>query len=165
MFDVVLYQPEIPPNTGNLIRLCANTGCRLHLIKPLGFRLSDRTARRARLDYGRIENVTQHRDWHSCESHFASRPIYAFTTRAERLYADAAYRSDDVLLFGPETRGLPDEVLHSIPEERRLLLPMRPGSRSVNLANAVAVVVYEAWRQQGFAGAGRGGPGRPREAS
>ena len=152
MFDVVLYQPEIPANTGNLIRLCANTGCRLHLVKPLGFSLSDRALRRAGLDYSMVADISQHHDWNACVQYFVDRRFFAYTTRAARLYAEPAYRPDDVLVFGPETRGLPDEALRSIAGDRWLRLPMRPGNRSANLANAVAVVVYEAWRQLGFTG-------------
>ena len=152
MFDVVLYQPEIPPNTGNLIRLCANTGCRLHLVKPLGFSLSDRALRRAGLDYATLASVCQYRDWNACLENFTGRRLFAYTTRSIRLYTEPEYHVGDVLVFGPETRGLPQDVLQPLGEDRRLRLPMRPGSRSANLANAVAVVVYEAWRQQGFAG-------------
>ena len=152
MFDVVLYQPEIPPNTGNLIRLCANTGCRLHLVKPLGFSLSDRALRRAGLDYEMLANIRQHGDWNACLETFPGRRLFAYTTRSKRLYTEPRYYSSDVLVFGPETRGLPQDVLQPLGEDRRLRLPMTPGSRSINLANAVAVVVYEAWRQQGFAG-------------
>lgn len=152
MFDVVLYQPEIPPNTGNLIRLCAITGCCLHLVKPLGFKLSDRALRRAGLDYAMLAGIKEHRDWSACLENFAGRRLFAYTTRSVRLYTEPEYRAGDVLVFGPETRGLPQDVLQPLGEDRRLRLPMRPGSRSANLANAVAVVVYEAWRQQGFAG-------------
>ena len=152
MFDVVLYQPEIPPNTGNLIRLCANTGCRLHLVKPLGFSLSDRALRRAWLDYATLASICQYCDWNACLENFAGRRLFAYTTRSMRLYTEPEYHAGDVLVFGPETRGLPQDVLQPLGEDRRLRLPMRPGSRSANLANAVAVVVYEAWRQQGFAG-------------
>ena len=152
MFEVVLYQPEIPANTGNLIRLCANTGCRLHLVKPLGFSLSDRALRRAGLDYEMVADISQHHDWNRCAQHFAERRIFAYTTGAVRLYTEPAYAPGDVLVFGAETRGLPEEVFRTIAEQRRLRLPMRPGNRSVNLANAVAVVVYEAWRQRGFVG-------------
>ena len=150
MFDIVLFEPEIPPNTGNIIRLAANTGCRLHLVKPLGFRLSDRALKRAGLDYREIASVTQHRDWQACVRHFDGRRIYALSTRAARTYAEAAFAADDVFVFGPETRGLPQGILAGFSEPMRLRLPMCPGSRSLNLANAVAVVVYEAWRQQGF---------------
>ena len=152
MFDIVLFEPEIPPNTGNIIRLAANTGCRLHLVQPLGFRLSDRALKRAGLDYGEIASVTRHRDWRACVLHFNGRRIYALSTGGTRAYSEAAFAPDDVFLFGPETRGLPPEIMAGIPEAMRLRLPMRPESRSLNLANAVAVVVYEAWRQQGFKG-------------
>ena len=150
MFDIVLFEPEIPPNTGNIIRLAANTGCRLHLVKPLGFRMSDRALKRAGLDYGEIASVTQHRDWQACLLHFDGRRMYAVSTKATRNYADTAFAPDDVFVFGPETRGLPQEILAGFSEAMRLRLPMRRASRSLNLSNAVAVVVYEAWRQQGF---------------
>lgn len=153
MFDIVLYQPEIPPNTGNVIRLAANSGCGLHLVKPLGFRLSDRALRRAGLDYSEIARLVQHRDWAACRQFFAGRRMLAFSTRASRIYAKLAYRARDVLVFGPETRGLPQEVLEEFPPELRLRVPMVPGNRSLNLCNSIAVVLYEAWRQQGFAGA------------
>ena len=152
MFDVVLYQPEIPPNTGNIIRLCSNTGCRLHLVKPLGFRLNERAARRAGLDYGDADSATVHEDWAACKAHFSGRRLFAVTTRASQSYASHTYAADDVFVFGPETRGLPVEVLEEFPAERRLRLPMREGSRSLNLSNAVAVMVYEAWRQINFEG-------------
>jgi tRNA (cytidine/uridine-2'-O-)-methyltransferase len=154
MFDVVLYQPEIPPNTGNVLRLCANTGCRLHLIRPLGFLLTDRALRRAGLDYAGIEEVIIHPRWNAAESYFAGRRMLAFTTRALASYADARYAASDVLVFGPETRGLPETVLRAIGEAGCMRVPMRPGSRSLNLANAVAIVMYEAWRQLQFAGSG-----------
>jgi len=150
MFHIVLYQPEIPPNTGNIIRLAANTGCRLHLVKPLGFRTGERTLRRAGLDYGVLAQVEQHLTWEQCLQQLAGRRLFALTTRASRLYASCAFEPEDAFVFGPETRGLPAEVLENFAEERRLRLPMRPGNRSVNLSNAVAVVVYEAWRQQRF---------------
>lgn len=153
MFDVVLYEPEIPPNTGNLIRLSANTNTRLHLIKPLGFSLSDRALRRSGLDYDAIASVTLHEDWIACKRHFGERRFFALTTRASRCYADVCFERDDVLVFGPETRGLPADVLEAFTPAQRLRLPMAPGNRSINLANAVAVVVYEAWRQTGFSGA------------
>jgi len=154
MFDIVLVEPEIPPNTGNIIRLAANTGCRLHLVKPLGFRLSDRALKRAGLDYGELASVTQHCDWQACANHFRDRRMVAFSTRASRLYTNAAFKPSDVLVFGPESRGLPQTIIDGIPEYLQLRLPMREGSRSLNLANAVAVVAYEAWRQQRFAGGG-----------
>jgi tRNA (cytidine/uridine-2'-O-)-methyltransferase len=153
MFDVVLYEPEIPPNTGNVLRLCANAGCRLHLVRPLGFRLDDRALRRAGLDYAQVRSAIVHDGWAAARAHFAGRRIFAFTSRAHRLYSEARFQRDDVLLFGPETRGLPAPVLDEFPAERRLLVPMRPGMRSINLSNVVALAVYEAWRQAGFTGA------------
>lgn len=152
MFHIVLFQPEIPQNAGNVIRLCANTGCRLHLIRPLGFRMDQRELRRAGLDYHEHADVAVH---DALAAVTATRPdrVFAFTTQGTRGHHEAAFEPDDVLVFGPETRGLPDDVLSSLPAERRLRIPMRPGSRSLNLANAAAIAVYEAWRQQGFAGA------------
>ncbi len=151
MFHVVLYQPEIPPNTGNVIRLCANTGATLHLIHPLGFQLQDAKLRRAGLDYREWARVREHVSWEAYRE--AERPttVYAFSTRGTRSYSEVAYRPGDTLLFGPETRGLPDDLLAAIGREHVLRLPMVPGSRSLNLSNAVAVVVYEAWRQAAFA--------------
>jgi tRNA (cytidine/uridine-2'-O-)-methyltransferase len=153
VFDVVLFQPEIPPNTGNVLRLCANTGCRLHLVKPLGFLLTDRALARAGLDYDDVRSAVIHDDWDAVLARLAGRRFFAFSTRAAASYADAGFAADDVLVFGPETRGLPDAILEAIAPARCLRLPMVAGSRSVNLSNAVAVVVYEAWRQLGFAGA------------
>jgi tRNA (cytidine/uridine-2'-O-)-methyltransferase len=150
MFDIALYQPEIPPNTGNIIRLAANTGCRLHLIEPLGFRLNDRQLKRAGLDYADMARVVLHQGWAEFRAALAGRRLYAFSTRATRLYTEAEYNSGDLLLFGPETRGLPESILESVPDVCRLRLPMQPGSRSMNLSNACAVVVYEAWRRIGF---------------
>jgi len=152
MFDIVLYEPEIPPNTGNILRLAANTGCRLHLVQPLGFRLSDRALKRSGLDYGDIEHVVVHDDWTACTAHFAGRRLYAVTTRGERAHAECRFEKGDVFVFGPETRGLPTDVLDGFPAAQRLRIPMVEGSRSLNLSNAVAVVVYEAWRQAEFAG-------------
>ncbi len=152
MFDIVLYQPEIPPNTGNLIRLAANSGCRLHLVRPLGFDLSDKRVARAGLDYHDMASVTEHADWQAARHALADRRWFAFTTRATRLYADARFQPGDVLLFGRETSGLPDAIHAEFADDQRLRLPMRPGSRSMNLANSVSVVVFEAWRQNGFAG-------------
>ena len=155
MFDVVLFEPEIPPNTGNIIRLCANTGCRLHLVKPLGFRLSERAARRAGLDYGDADSATVHDDWQACMDHLgglANRRLFAVTTRASQSHAAVSYRENDVFVFGPETRGLSAAVLEQFPEAQKVRLPMQEGSRSLNLSNAAAVMIYEAWRQLGFAG-------------
>jgi tRNA (cytidine/uridine-2'-O-)-methyltransferase len=154
MFEVVLYQPEIPPNTGNIIRLCANTGVRLHLVKPLGFELEDRQLRRAGLDYHEFAAVRVHEDWQACADHFCRRPMYAVSTKGTQRYDANRYSAGDVFLFGPETRGLPASLLESFPGERRIRLPMLPESRSLNLSNAVGVIVYEAWRQIGFAGCG-----------
>ncbi len=152
MFDIVLYEPEIPPNTGNAIRLAANTGARLHLVKPLGFTLRDRQLQRAGLDYHELASVTVHDDWQACHDFFAGRRMFAVTTRATQRYDAPAYRERDVFVFGPETRGLPSEVLAQFPLQQRIRLPMRATNRSLNLANAVAIVIYEAWRQLRFPG-------------
>ena len=151
MFHVVLFQPEIPPNTCNIIRLCANTGCQLHLIEPLGFDLDDKRLRRAGLDYHEYATLKRHHSLAECITDTASDRILAFTTKASNGYAQMQFRRGDLLLFGPESRGLPADLLAQIPDQQRLRLPMRPESRSLNLSNAVAVVVFEAWRQQGFA--------------
>ena len=152
MFDVVLVEPEIPPNAGNVIRLCANTGARLHLVEPLGFSMDDRQLRRAGLDYHELTTVSVHPSWEDCRDALAGRRMFALSTRGDVPYASLAYRPDDVFVFGAEARGLPDHVLQSFAADRTLRLPMRAGNRSINLSNAVAVVVFEAWRQQGFAG-------------
>jgi tRNA (cytidine/uridine-2'-O-)-methyltransferase len=149
---VVLFQPEIPPNTGNVIRLCANTGTDLHLVEPLGFRWEDRSLKRAGLDYHEFARVFRHHDWDTCKTALAGRRLFAITTRGGRQYTTPAFCADDVFVFGSETSGLPAEVMAEFPEEQRLRLPMRPGQRSLNLSNAVAVTVFEAWRQAGFAG-------------
>ena len=149
---LTLFQPEIPPNTGNLIRLCANTGARLHLIRPMGFELDDRRLRRAGLDYHEWADVSIHDSLERCVDETAPGRVFAFTTRATRQYSDVRFQDDDLLLFGPETRGLPDTVLDLIPNDQRLRIPMIPGSRSMNLANCAAVAVFEAWRQMGFKG-------------
>ena len=160
MFHVVLYQPEIPPNTGNIIRLCANTGCMLHLIEPLGFDLDSASVRRAGLDYAELAIVRCYPSIAACLQRLSGARMFAVETGAHRCYAEARYRPDDALLFGPETRGLPAELLQTLAPERRISVPMRDGNRSLNLGNAVAVVVYEAWRQCGFAGgAGRADAG------
>lgn len=153
MFNIVLVEPEIPPNTGNVIRLCANSGARLHLIQPLGFTLEDRQLRRAGLDYHEWADVRTYADLREFLDKIAPARLLAFSTRALRRYTEMTYREDDALLFGPETRGLPKEILEGVPEAQRLTLPMRPGNRSLNLSNSVAIAVYEAWRQLGFAGA------------
>jgi tRNA (cytidine/uridine-2'-O-)-methyltransferase len=150
LFDIVLYQPEIPPNTGNLIRLAANTGCRLHLLRPLGFQLDDKQLMRAGLDYHDMANVSVHENWPALRQALNGRHWWAYTTKATRLYSEAAFRPGDVFLFGPETRGLPAEVLAEFAPEARLKLPMKEDARSMNLSNAVSVAVYEAWRQNGF---------------
>lgn len=151
MFDVVLVNPEIPPNAGNVIRLCANTGCRLHLVEPLGFSMDDKQLRRAGLDYHEMVNVRVHRDWPECRAALGPRR-YAFTTRASATHAGTAFQAGDALVFGPEAEGLTDAFLAEFAPERRIRIPMIPGNRSLNLSNAVAVAVYEAWRQQGFPG-------------
>jgi tRNA (cytidine/uridine-2'-O-)-methyltransferase len=152
MFEIVLYQPEIPPNTGNIIRLAANTGCRLHLIEPLGFDLDDRQLRRAGLDYHEYANLSVHADWASARAILAGHRLFAMTTKGSARHDSIAYRPGDAFLFGPESRGLPVEILDEFTPEHRLRLPMLPRSRSLNLANSAAVVVYEAWRQAGFEG-------------
>lgn len=152
MFTVVLFEPEIPPNTGNIIRLCANTGCDLHLVKPLGFPLDDAKMRRAGLDYHEFAKLVVHEDFSACMTALAGRRIFTATTKGSQRYDLISYSADDVLLFGPETRGLPPDILAQFPNDRRLRLPMQPESRSMNLSNAVAVMVFEAWRQNGFIG-------------
>ncbi|MGH8116185.1 MAG: tRNA (cytidine(34)-2'-O)-methyltransferase [Rhodanobacteraceae bacterium] len=153
MLHVVLYQPEIPPNTGNVIRLCANAGASLHLIRPLGFTLDNAKMRRAGLDYHEFVNLAVHDDLDACLAALRCPRAFAFTSHAARRYTDAHFADGDALLFGRETTGVPDTVLRAIPESRRLKLPMQPDNRSLNLSNAVAIAVYEAWRQLGFPGA------------
>lgn len=153
MFHVILYEPEIPPNTGNVIRLCANAGAALHLVHPLGFSLDEARLKRAGLDYRALTHVSEHASLADCLAALGAARVHALTTRGRRSVYDTDFEAGDALLFGPETRGLPDEVLASIEPARRLYLPMRPGNRSLNLSNSVAVVVYEAWRRCGFAGA------------
>jgi tRNA (cytidine/uridine-2'-O-)-methyltransferase len=152
MFHVVLYEPEIPANTGNIIRLCANTGTQLHLIKPLGFDLDDKKLRRAGLDYHEWAPLRCYPALDECLMEIGSERVFALTTKGLFCYAEMQYRRGDVLLFGPETRGLPDSVLKKLSEKQRIRLPMAPSSRSLNLSNTAAVVVYEALRQVGFAG-------------
>jgi tRNA (cytidine/uridine-2'-O-)-methyltransferase len=152
MFDIVLVHPEIPPNTGNVIRLAANTGARLHLVEPLGFSMDDRQLKRAGLDYHELAGVRVHSNWASCLDSLSGRRIFALTTRASRNLYEEKFRENDVFVFGCETAGLPEDILQGFKPETRLRLPMHPGNRSLNLSNAVAVVVFEAWRQAGFDG-------------
>jgi tRNA (cytidine/uridine-2'-O-)-methyltransferase len=152
MFDVLLFQPEIPPNTGNVIRLCANTGARLHLIRPLGFTLEDAQLRRAGLDYHEYAKLQVHDSLDDALAAIRPARLFALSTRGRTRFDTPQYGEGDAFLFGPETRGLPEDVLAQVPEAQRLRLPMRPENRSLNLSNAVAVVVFEAWRQHGFAG-------------
>lgn len=149
MFNIILFQPEIPPNTGNIIRLCANTGCKLHLIKPMAFELDDKRMRRAGLDYAEFAEVKLHESLDDCLSEISGK-VWAFTTKATKVHSDAEFKPDDALLFGPETRGLPEQVREDIGPDYCLRLPMLANSRSLNLSNSVAVAVYEAWRQNGF---------------
>ena len=151
MIHVILFEPEIPPNTGNVIRLCANTGATLHLVKPLRFKLDARAVRRAGLDYRALATVQVHADMHACRAALPEARIFAIETQGERLYSDVNYRAGDALLFGPESRGLPAEVLDVLGGEQVLRIPMVGGNRSLNLSNSVALVLYEAWRQLGFA--------------
>ena len=153
MLDVVLVHPEIPPNAGNVIRLAANTGVRLHFVEPLGFALEDRQLRRAGLDYHEYASVEVHASWEALARTMGARRMFAFTTKAKRLFTEVRYARDDVLVFGAETAGLPAGILGLFKDEHRVRLPMQPGSRSLNLSNAVAVAVFEAWRQLGFTGA------------
>ena len=153
-FNVVLFEPEIPPNTGNVIRLCANTGAQLHLVEPLGFDMDDTKLKRAGLDYHDLTRVHIHASLAECLAVCGDGQRFAFTTKATRQYSNAQFAANDILIFGPETRGLPAQVLDTLTAEQRLRIPMQPGSRSLNLANAVSVVMYEAWRQLGFVGGG-----------
>lgn len=159
MFHVVLVAPEIPPNTGNVIRLCANTGCRLHLVEPLGFDLSDAQLRRAGLDYAEMTCVTVHRDWAACRAALGEARLFALTTKGHCRHASASalhpfgnFHAGDAFVFGSESQGLPAKLLAQFDDNHRIRLPLIPGNRSLNLSNAVAVMVYEAWRQQGYAG-------------
>lgn len=153
MLHIVLFQPEIPPNTGNIIRLCANTGAALHLVKPLGFPLDDAKMRRAGLDYHEYAHMQVHENWADCKATLAGKRLFAMTTKGSQNYATVHYADEDVFIFGPETRGLPEEIRAEFTPEHRLRLPMLPDSRSLNLSNSVAVMVYEAWRQLGFSNA------------
>lgn len=151
VFELILYQPEIPPNTGNIIRLCANSGANLHVIRPLGFELDDKQLRRAGLDYHEFATVQVHDTLDACLESLGERRLFAISTRGTTDYSTVKYQPGDAMLLGPETRGLPQAVLDSLPAEQVLRLPMRPDSRSLNLSNTAAILIYEAWRQQGFA--------------
>ena len=150
MFDVILYQPEIPPNTGNIIRLCANTGARLHLVKPLGFTLEDKQLLRAGLDYHEFATIAIHDSWADCVVRLKDRRLFAVSTKGTQRFDLVDYAAGDAFVFGPESRGLPDEIRGAVSERHCIRVPMVPGNRSLNLSNAVAVVIYEAWRQLGF---------------
>jgi len=150
VFDIVLYEPEIAPNAGNAIRLAANTGARLHFVQPMGFTLRDHRLRRAGLDYRELAQVTVHADWSACCEALRGRRMFAVTTRALQRYDVPAYRAGDVFVFGSETRGLPEETLAAFAPDQRIRLPMVAGSRSLNLSNAIAIVIYEGWKQLGF---------------
>ncbi len=152
MFSLILFEPEIPPNTGNIIRLCANTGTGLHLVQPLGFELDEPRLKRAGLDYREFADVKVHADLDACLQVLGGPRVFALSTRGATTYANAEFKNGDAFLFGPETRGLPQSVLDALPAEQTLRLPMQPKNRSLNLSNAAAVVVYEAWRQTGFEG-------------
>lgn len=150
MLNIILYEPEIPPNTGNIIRLCANTGFRLHLIEPLGFTLDDKRLRRAGLDYHEWASVKRHQSLTHCLTQLSPSHLYALTTKGGIHHTQAKFEAGDTLLFGPESRGLPADILDTLPKQQKLRIPMLPGSRSLNLSNAVAIVCYEAWRQLEF---------------
>ena len=152
MFHIVLFEPEIPPNTGNIIRLCANTGAALHLVKPLGFSLDDKQLKRAGLDYHEYSTMQVHENWDACKVALTGKRLFAITTKGSTRHSDIQFKADDVFVFGPETRGLPEEIRAEFTAEHRLRLPMLPDSRSLNLSNSAAVLLYEAWRQIGFEG-------------
>ena len=152
MFTIVLFEPEIPPNTGNIIRLCANAGAELHLVKPLGFSLEDKQLKRAGLDYHEYANLVVHENWEACKAALAGKRMFALTTKGSARYTEIKFETGDVFVFGPETRGLSEEIRAEFSPEHRLRLPMLPDSRSLNLSNTAAVLLYEAWRQVGFSG-------------
>jgi tRNA (cytidine/uridine-2'-O-)-methyltransferase len=152
MLHIVLFEPEIPPNTGNIIRLCANTGAALHLVKPLGFSLDDKQLKRAGLDYHEYSTLQVHENWEACKAALAGKRLFAITTKGSTRHSDIQFKADDVFVFGPETRGLPEEIRSEFTAEHRLRLPMLPDSRSLNLSNSAAVLLYEAWRQIGYEG-------------
>lgn len=149
-FNIVLYQPEIPPNTGNIIRLCANTGSSLHLIKPLGFQLNDKQLLRAGLDYHEFINIVTHNNWEVCMGSLANKRVFAISTKGKQRLDQVNFLKEDTFVFGSESRGLPPEILESFPDERKIFIPMLPHRRSLNLSNAAAIIVYEAWRQLGY---------------
>ena len=153
MLHVVLFEPEIPPNTGNIIRLCANTGFQLHLIEPLGFDMDEKKVRRAGLDYHEFAAVKMHKNWQAFLDSVNPPHCYAITTKGKRWHTDVPFQPGDAIVMGPETRGLPDEMLNALPDDEKIRIPMQSGSRSLNLSNATAIIVYEAWRQLGFEGA------------
>ena len=153
MLNIVLFEPEIPPNTGNIIRLCANAGFALHLIHPLGFRLEEKRLRRAGLDYSELTTVREYQHWQHFDEDGPKGRRFACTTKGRTRYTAPAYTKDDVLIFGPESRGLPSEMLESLAAEQKIRIPMQTGSRSLNLANAVSIIAFEAWRQMDFGGA------------
>ena len=153
MFHLILFEPEIPPNTGNIIRLCANTGTALHLIEPLGFKMDEPRLKRAGLDYQELASVRIHQNLHDCLDLICPARVWAFSTRGGTFHADVRYEEDDAFLFGPETRGLPDSILESAIVAGVIRIPLRPGNRSLNLSNAASIAVFEAWRQHGFDGA------------
>ncbi len=152
MFHIVLFEPEIPPNTGNIIRLCANTGAQLHLVQPLGFTLEDKQLKRAGLDYHEFASLQVHADWATCKAVLAGKRMFALTTKGSTRHSDIAFMDEDVFVFGPETRGLPEQIREEFAPERRVRLPMLEHSRSLNLSNSAAILLYEAWRQIGFVG-------------
>lgn len=153
MLHIALYEPEIPPNTGNIIRLCANTGAQLHLIEPLAFVLDDKRLRRAGLDYHEFAPVKVHADFSAFQQWQGNRPLFACTTKAKQFHHQATFEDESILLFGPESRGLPATILDSLPDSQKIRIPMHPESRSLNLSNATAIILYEAWRQLGYNGA------------
>ena len=152
MFTIVLFEPEIPPNTGNIIRLCANTGANLHLVKPLGFTLEDKQLKRAGLDYHEFSTLKVHESWLDCKAALAGKRMFAITTKGSTRHSDIQFKAGDVFVFGPETRGLPEEIRNEFIPAHRVRLPMLANSRSLNLSNSAAVLLYEAWRQTGFEG-------------
>lgn len=152
MFHIVLFEPEIPPNTGNIIRLSANTGAQLHLVKPLGFSLDDKQLKRAGLDYHEYANLKVHENWETCKVALGNRRMFALTTKGSRRYTDIRFADEDVFVFGPETRGLPESIRNEFTPDCRVRLPMQPECRSLNLSNSAAIIVYEAWRQLDFVG-------------